>query len=646
MSESILEQSKKARGSGKYLFTKKRLVVLGLLLVVGYYAYGYFYGSTKAVSTVAAKKEWTVSQSDIKIAVDADGKVVAEDGVDLTFSTANEVVEEIYVAEGDFVKQGDKIARISTTSMEFDLQNAQDSYQAALLSLSDGKAGASEKDIKNSQYQIEQATSSLAQAQTSLVQSQTSLEQTEIDAEGKEEDAEEKIATAKEDIDTYDAESDNTDAVKNAYSSLYWDIESLSATLKNNLYSADKILGIDEKAINDDFENVLGVLNSSSLNAAQSDYAVTKAEKEKLDTMLASTDKTDYDDMDTLATQAQKAAIASKNLFIDLQKVLDATITSADLSQNELDGMKSTASSLRNNSTSSVSTLENDLDAIENAKDGIVDKETSDTKSLKNLQTIYDDAVADLADIKRQNKVSIANAEINISNAEIAIRNKEISLDQAKLSYEDLIAPLTSSELQNLTMKVNQAKNTLSEMQDKIDEATLTTPIDGQVSALNGKVGEIITTKSSEEAFASIINKDTLFVEVNIEEGDVSEISKGQKAYATFEALDGVEAEGEVTFISMSSNTNNGGVVTYMVRIVLTDVADTQVREGMTSSVSFIASEVTDVLIVPVAAVKNVNGVASVQRENGEWQEVVTGFTDGDLVEVISGLKKGDKISY
>ncbi|MFA7170778.1 MAG: efflux RND transporter periplasmic adaptor subunit [Candidatus Paceibacterota bacterium] len=619
MSESILEQSKKARGSGKYIFTKKRLVILVLLLVGGYYAYGYFYGDKGGVSTVVAKKEWTVSQGDIKISVDADGKVVAEDGVDLTFSSTDEVVEEIYVAEGDFVKQGDKIARISTTSMEFDLQNAQDSYQAALLSLADGKAGASEKDIKNSQYQIEQAESSLAQTKTSL-------EQTKIDADEKVEDAEEAIETAQENLKMNSG--GNSEIVDDAYSNLYSNIENLSITVKNHLYSADKILGIDDAGLNDNFEGVLGALNSSTLYSSKSSYIKTRDEREELDDMLSSVDKSDYGEMDELADQASLVAESAKDMFLNVQNLLDATITSTDFSQSSLDNFKSSAASSRSSINNTISSLDSSIDAIENAADSVSD-----------LQTSYDKAVSNLADIKRQNVIDIANAETSV-------RNKEISLDQAKLSYEDLIAPLTTSELQNLTMKVNQAKNSLSEVQDKIDEATLTTPIDGQVAALNGKVGEIITAKSNEEAFASIINKDTLFVEVNIEEGDVSEISKGQKAYATFEALDGVEAEGEVTFISMSSNTNTGGVVTYAVRIVLTNVEDTQVREGMTSSVSFVTSEAIDVLIVPVAAVKNMNGVASVQMENGEWQEVVTGFTDGDLVEVISGLKKGDKISY
>jgi multidrug efflux pump subunit AcrA (membrane-fusion protein) len=142
------------------------------------------------------------------------------------------------------------------------------------------------------------------------------------------------------------------------------------------------------------------------------------------------------------------------------------------------------------------------------------------------------------------------------------------------------------------------------------------------------------------------INDKTLFIEINVEEADINKLSVGQKANAAFDALDGTELEGEISFISMTSETSNNGIVTYSVRIVFEKGENDKVREGMTAYVEFITAGVGDVLVIPVDAVRNVGGKPSVELYDGSRVEVVTGFTDGDYVEVISGLLLGDKIIY
>jgi RND family efflux transporter MFP subunit len=620
MTESILEQSKKGKVWGRFGKKTKIVIIILALLAAGYFGYNYFYKNNSKVDLQSSQqKTATAAKGDIQLATQANGKVVAEDGVQLSFSTTGETVEKVYVKVGDMIKKGDKIAKISTTSLQRDLSDAQDNYQAALLSLSDGKAGPTQDKIKNAQYQIDQA-------QTSLVQSQSSLDQTEINADTKVKSAQQAIDTAKNNL-KMNSSKDSSEIVDNAYSTVYTDAENLSITLKNDLYSADKILGIDDTNLNDSFENTLGVLNYSTLNSSKSAYAKAENEKNKLDSMIASTNKSNHGDMDKLAVEADLAAGDMKDLYANLQDLLDATITSGTFSQTQLDSLKSSVSSTRSSLNGTTTSLDKDVDAIETAKD-----------SLSNLQITYDNAVTNLDSVNRQNA-------IDIKNAQDAVQNKNIALDEAKMSYNDLVAPLTSTELQNLTMKVHQAKNNLDKVQQSIGDATLTSPIDGEVGAINGKEGSLIV-KDTTSSFATIINKDTLFVEVSVEESEISNIKMGQKAYVTFDALNGVQLEGEVTFISMTATTSNSGIVTYVVRVVLDDVGKTEVKEGMTAYVKFVSSEVKNVINIPVAAVTNVDGVPSVKMANGKYQEVVTGFTDGKTVEVISGLNEGDKVVY
>jgi len=162
---------------------------------------------------------------------------------------------------------------------------------------------------------------------------------------------------------------------------------------------------------------------------------------------------------------------------------------------------------------------------------------------------------------------------------------------------------------------------------------------------LNYKAGDIILSDSA-KSMATIINNDTLFIEVNIEESDISKLKIGQKASATFEAVEGLKLDGDISFIAMTSETSSNGIVTYLVRVAFTAGNDSPIREGMTAAVDFTISGVSDVLTAPVDAVRNVNNQASIQKADGQYATVVTGFTDGKKVEIISGLTAGEAIIY
>ena len=223
---------------------------------------------------------------------------------------------------------------------------------------------------------------------------------------------------------------------------------------------------------------------------------------------------------------------------------------------------------------------------------------------------------------------------------------REISLSQAKNDYNDLIAPATESDLASVRSQLTSAAIGVDKAKYNMEQATLTSPIEGVVSQLNYKKGDIILSDSSAKSMATIINNDTLYIEVNIEEADISKIKVGQKAKATFDAVEGLTLEGDVTFISLTSQTSSNGIVTYLVRVALAKASESQIREGMTASVEFITSEAPNVLAIPVAAVRNIGGKPSVEKTDGTIANVVTGFTDGKKVEIVSGLNAGDSIVY
>ena len=621
MTPSIIEESKKAQKKGILsVFQNKKLIapaVIAGLVIISYFL---FFSGDQESQAEDQVQEWTVIRDDLKISIESDGKVVAEDGVELSFSVSGDTleVEEIYIKEGDRVQRGDKIASVKTNSLEFDLRSAYASYQSALANLNSRQVGPTEEEKAKALASIDQAEVFLDQAKISLEKIKTSAEKNIASAESF-------LATAENNLKLNQDENSST-IVNDAYQDLINTIRSTAITAESSLEDSDSIIGVDNRYVNDDFENLLGAKHSQSLSDAEQSYSIAKQAKLTLDTQsLALSTSSAYEDIDTAASQAETTLNNLEQHLYDMKVLLEATVTSVDLTQSELDSFKSTISSDRSSTNSASASLTNSIQAVNSAKNSVSGYEINYQKALTELETA-----------KKEAEQDIANAKSNVTA-------KEISLRQAQIGYEDLIAPVPESDLASYRASLTFAAINVDKAKYSIEQATLISPIEGQVAILNYKTGDIIN-RDDNKPMAIIINNDTLFIEVKVEEAEINKIKVGQKAIATFDAVEELELTGEISFISLTSETDNNGVVTYLIRMVFSNTKDSQIREGMTAFVEFITAGVEDILVAPVDAVRNVRDQPSVQLVSGEWIPVTTGFTDGEMVELVSGLEEGTKI--
>ncbi|MFH0892442.1 MAG: efflux RND transporter periplasmic adaptor subunit [Candidatus Falkowbacteria bacterium] len=619
---SILEESKKAKKKGILgIFKNKKILMAAAVLILGGGGWYYYGGRGQAETTATTIKNAAVKKGDIEIAIDTDGKVVAEDGVDLSFSVSgdNLEVEEVYVKEGQIIKKGDKIASVSTDTLEFSVRSAYAGYQSTLASFNEKMAGATEEEKTK-------AKDSINQAELSLDQTKISLEKTRASDQAKIKAAEDALETALENLNKNRDEFLSED-VNDAYKTLVNTIKSADIALASILPDSDEILGVDKTYLNDDFEHNLGVKDISTLSRAQDSYVQARNAKDDLAAMAAGLAVSSaHTDIDAAADKVEAVLETLEKHLYDMSLMLRSTITSTDLTQSELDAFLATINANRSSVNTKISSFDTSRQTITDAKEGLEDYEEA-----------YDDAVEALADAKD-------DAVQNIKNGEASVAAKELSLRQAKDNYEELLAPLTDAELASARSQLTSASISLEKAQLDLKKATILSPIDGQIAALNYKAGDIITDTA--KSVATVINNDTLFIEVNIEEAEISKIKVGDRAIASFDALNGDEIPGEISFISLTSGSSNNGIVTYLVRVLLDNSAKKDIREGMTAAVKFVTAGVEDVLSIPVEAVRNVGGKPSVQTATGEWKAVTTGFTDGKYVEVISGLNEGDRIIY
>lgn len=152
-----------------------------------------------------------------------------------------------------------------------------------------------------------------------------------------------------------------------------------------------------------------------------------------------------------------------------------------------------------------------------------------------------------------------------------------------------------------------------------------------------------------ETAAFSIASNEKATVSINVDELDITSVKEGQTAKITLDAIDGEEFEGTITSVSSEASSGSSSAK-YPVEITFDKTDD--MRIGMTASASISIDEAEDAVLIPVDALQEKGNKTFVYTEkdsdgnlSGEV-EVETGLSNGNKVEITSGLKFGDTVYY
>ena len=208
------------------------------------------------------------------------------------------------------------------------------------------------------------------------------------------------------------------------------------------------------------------------------------------------------------------------------------------------------------------------------------------------------------------------------------------------------------SNLEDLSIAVENARLALQRAEDALENYTITAPISGTVIEKNVKAGDNVNNIES-GALAVIYDMSCLKLEMNISELDLNQIQPGQEVEITADALSGQIFLGTVDRVSINGTTNNG-FTTYPATILLKDYGG--LNPGMNVSADIVVQRTENALSVPAAAVARGDTVlvpqagaltpegAVADASKAEERPVNLGSSDGEYVEVTSGLEEGEQI--
>ncbi len=239
----------------------------------------------------------------------------------------------------------------------------------------------------------------------------------------------------------------------------------------------------------------------------------------------------------------------------------------------------------------------------------------------------------------------LATAKTNLSTSVGKYQSAVSALQLSEREYTLQKSGSSTEDIRSQELRVRQAQAELQNIAAQLGKSMLRSPIDGIVTKVEPKVGEIFA--AGKLAFA-VISDGQLQVEVNVPEADISKIHIGNKADITLDAYGpGVVFEASVIMID-PAETVIEGVPTYKVTLQFA-AKDDRVRSGMTANIDMTTNIHENTLYIPFRAITDKGGKKTVRVVAPDATikevEVETGLrgSNGDI-EILKGLSEGDAV--
>ena len=228
----------------------------------------------------------------------------------------------------------------------------------------------------------------------------------------------------------------------------------------------------------------------------------------------------------------------------------------------------------------------------------------------------------------------------------------------SEVAKDDIILGLSGDDLtesiQSASESLRSAEISMQNLQDAMNNYTITAPISGTIIEKDAKVGDAV---KAGDTLCIVYDLSYLEMSINVDELQISSISVGQQVQITADAVPDKTYVGTVTRVSMKG-ASNGGTTTYPVTIRIDDTDG--LRPGMNANAEIVVAEAKNALVVPNAAVVRGSYVLVTQDspsaanadttmeapEGFVYVPVKTGVSDDDYTQIVSGIQEGDTIGY
>jgi len=645
--------------------------VVGITVAIVVAAVGAFFAYRAFFSGGDSKQEpyqpQTVGKMTLRSMITTSGVAISQDEAVLSLSLPGQITE-IKVELGDEVKYGQPLMSVKAEELENALAVAQSNLAVARLHLQKLQEGATSAELTAAEEGVTGARSALTKAENDLHDALDPPEEADLTA------AEQAVTTAGAALSSAESklsilQNGASDADVAAAEANLIQAETSYSQAERNLESAEEnednaASGFELAA--QEYCDVYGHLEDICADMAANDYQdpLTSEQVDALSESVApepTPTRTPGPSPTRTPTLTPMPPTATPTPCGDPCPTLTPTPTRTPRNTPEpITDIENATGNL----VYASNTYRNSITAVGNAEDDVTMTEALYVAADLALQELQDGASSEEI-TAAEDAVESARAQLTASQAALqrvidgasdtTVANLYAATDKARATLasavsarDELRAGATNTETALQEQEVTQAELAVDRARDALDEATLRSPFDGVVSSLPVKVGQFVTSATPA---ATILTPGALLFELNIGETELPSIKVGQVGGVIFDAIQGKVYPIRVVAIGLSPEIQQG-VIIYKVRTQiisgLDDPTGPQPSPGMNGSASIIADQKADVVAIPSALIRrrgNEKVVEVVVDGQIELRPVETGLSDGENIEITSGLNAGDVIA-
>lgn len=278
----------------------------------------------------------------------------------------------------------------------------------------------------------------------------------------------------------------------------------------------------------------------------------------------------------------------------------------------------------------------------------------------------FEQVQLDTSLILRQERDNLINLEYNVEEQQLVLEQSQYeppaTIKQNEYNYQKAVRDLNQARenykikikqerarMAERTARLKEVQQEFSQMQDLLEEFTITAPQDGMViyeTNWNGsKIAEGSQISAWNPVVATLPDLTSMQSITYVNEVDIRKVKPKQQVNIGLDAFPEKKLTGVVSRVANVGQQRPNSDAKVFEVIILVNESDPLLRPAMTTSNAIIAEKLDNVLYVPLEAVHVENdSINYVHMNNGTKQEVKLGLSNTNEVVIEMGLEEGDRV--
>jgi len=267
-------------------------------------------------------------------------------------------------------------------------------------------------------------------------------------------------------------------------------------------------------------------------------------------------------------------------------------------------------------------------------------------------------------------RIKIIPDMLNMANAENRLNTAKLNLDNAIIDHErnkrlleqnvisksemqsfDLRLKTSQEEYQAAENQLQIVKEGVSKSGQAVSNTLVKSTITGMVLDVPVKEGgQVIESNTFNEGttICLVANMGEMIFEGKLDESEVGKVKSGMNIVLTIGAIEKESFKANLEYISPKGISENGAMQ-FLIRASIGKENSSFLRAGYSANADIILDRRDSVLAIPESVLQFENDKTFVEIETAspqvfEKRYIKTGLSDGINIEILEGIKKGEKI--